>query len=132
MVLRALASLVVIDADGGKEGLELGARLKADSYAAIVPLAALGGRHATDQVEAWFAAGADEVITPLFEPAEQLSRLDGLLTRSSRDVAVNPPTPLPRTTEIEREIRRRMEAGDPFAGGYARLDHIQQYNQLYS
>src|SRR3989441_6797386 len=128
MVLRSLPSLVVIDSDGGKQGLELCARLKADSYAAIVPLAALGGRHATDQVEAWFAAGADEVITPLFEPAEQLSRLDGLLTRSSPDVAVNAPTPPPGTTEIEREIRRRMEAGDPFAGGLVHLAHFQEYN----
>src|SRR5437870_10212611 len=132
MVLRSLPSLVVIDADGGKQGLELCARLKADSYAAIVPLAAVSGRHATDQVEAWFQAGADEVITPLFEAAEQVSRLDGLLTRSSRDVAVNPSTRLPGTTEIEREIRRRMEAGDLFAVCYADLDHFKEYNDRYS
>ncbi len=132
MVLRSLPSLVVIDADGGKQGLELCARLKADSYAAIVPLAAVSGRHATDQVEAWFQAGADEVITPLFEPAEQVSRLDGLLTRSSRDVAVNPSTRLPGTTEIERAIRRRMEAGDLFAVCYADLDHFKEYNDRYS
>src|SRR5881409_1303447 len=132
MVLRSLPSIVVIDADGGKQGLELCARLKADSYAAIVPLAAVSGRHATDQVEAWFQAGADEVITPLFEPAEQVSRLDGLLTRSSRDVAVNPSTRLPGTTEIEREIRRRMEAGDLFAVCYADLDHFKEYNDRYS
>src|SRR3989449_5699240 len=132
MVLRSLPSLVVIDADGGKQGLELCARLKADSYAAIVPLAALGDRHATDQVEAWFAAGADEVITPLFEPAEQVSRLDGLLTRSSRDVAGNPSTRLPGTTEIEREIRRRMEAGDLLAACYAGLGHFKEDNEGYS
>src|SRR2546428_485989 len=113
------ATLVVIGADGGKRGLGLCGRLKADSYAAIGPLAALGGRHATDQVEAWFAAGADEVITPLFEPAEQLSRLDGLLTRSSRDVAVNPSPPLPGTPGIEREIPRALEAGCPFGAGCA-------------
>src|SRR5881409_2468675 len=132
MVLRSLPSIVVIDADGGKQGLELCARLKADSYAAIVPLAAVSGRHATDQVEAWFQAGADEVITPLFEAAEQVSRLDCLLTRSSRDVAVNPSTRLPGTTEIEREIRRRMELGEFFAVCYADLDHFKEYNDRYS
>src|SRR2546427_11504135 len=122
MVLRSLPSLVVIDADGGKQGLELCARLKADSYAAIVPLAAVSGRHATDQVEAWFQAGADEGITPLFEAAEQVSRLGGPVTRPSRGGAVDPPTRPPRTQEDEREIPRRMGAGAPFAAWYAEPD----------
>ncbi len=132
IVLRSLPSLVVIDADGAGAGLELCRRLKGDPYSAIVPLAAVGGRHATERVREWFAAGADEVITPLFEPAEQLSRLDGLLTRTARDVAVNPSTRLPGTTEIEREIRRRMENGDLFAVCYADLDHFKEYNDRYS
>src|SRR3989475_8624240 len=129
MVLRSLPSLVVIDADGGKQGLELCARLKADSYSAIVPLAAVSGRHATDQVEAWFQAGADEVITPLFEAAEQVSRLDGLLTPPSRDVAVNPSTRPPGNTEIEREILRRMGAGHPVAVCYVVLDPFKEYEE---
>jgi diguanylate cyclase (GGDEF)-like protein len=133
MVLRSLPSLVVIDADGSSSiGLELCARLKADSYSAIVPLAAVATRHTTDGVKAWFAAGADEVITPLFEPAEQASRLDSLIHRAERDVAVNPSTRLPGTTEIERAIRRRMENGELFAVCYADLDHFKEYNDRYS
>ena len=133
MVLRALPSLVLVDADGTKdEGLKLCLRLKSDPYMAIVPLAAVAGRHSTDRVREWFAAGADEVITPLFEPAEQAGRLDGLVTRTQRDVAVNPSTRLPGTTEIEREIRRRMETGAPFAVCYADLDHFKEYNDRYS
>src|SRR2546425_6879355 len=127
MVLRSLPRLVVIDAEGGPEGLELCARLKADSYSAIVPLAVLTSRHATERVQQWFAAGADEVITPLFEPAEQAVRLDGLMARMARDVAVNPSTRLPGTTEIERAIRRRMENGELFAVCYADLDHFKEY-----
>src|SRR2546430_6042263 len=102
MVLRSLPSLVVIDADGGKQGLELCARLKADSYAAIVPLAAVSGRHATDQVEAWFQAGADEVITPLFEAAEQGSRLGGPPTPPAPERAGDPSTPPARTPGSQR------------------------------
>lgn len=133
MVLRSLPSLVVIDADAvGADGLELCHRLKADPYTAIVPLAVVSGRHATERVRAWFTAGADEVITPLFEPAEQAGRLDGLLTRTARDVAVNPSTRLPGTTEIEREIRRRMENSELFAVCYADLDHFKEYNDRYS
>ena len=44
------------------------------------------------------------MLTPLFEPVEQAGRLDGLVARAERDVAVNPSTRLPGTTEIEREI----------------------------
>ncbi len=84
-VLRSLPALVVIDADGGPQGLQLCARLKGDSYSAIVPL-----------------------------------------------VAVNPSTRLPGTTEIEREIRRRMEKGELFAVCYADLDHFKEYNDRYS
>lgn len=133
MVLRALPAMVLIDVDGtGASGLELCGRLKGDPYTAIVPLAAWAGRHATDLVQSWFGAGADEVITPLFEPAEQAGRLDGLMNRAARDVAVNPSTRLPGPPEIEREIRRRMEAGELFAVCYADLDHFKEYNDRYS
>jgi diguanylate cyclase (GGDEF)-like protein len=133
LVLRSLPALVVIDADGsGAAGLELCARLKSDSYSAIVPLAAVAMRHTTDAAKRWFAAGADEVITPLFEPGEQATRLDGLMTRTARDVAVNPSTRLPGTTEIERAIRWRMEHGELFAVCYADLDHFKEFNDRYS
>lgn len=133
MVLRSLPSLVLIDADAaGPAGLALCSRLKADSYSAIVPLAAVANRHTTAAVQGWFAAGADEVITPLFEPAEQASRLNGMLARTERDVAVNPSTRLPGTTEIDREIRRRMDRNEVFAVCYADLDHFKEYNDRYS
>jgi GGDEF domain-containing protein len=132
-VLRLPPTLVVVDGDSaGDEGLQLCARLKGDAYTAIVPLAVVTTRHATDAVRKWFAAGADEVITPLFEPGEQAGRLDALVTRAERDVAVNPSTRLPGTTEIEREIKRRMERGEFFAVCYADLDHFKEYNDRYS
>ncbi len=54
------------------------------------------------------------------------------MTRTERDVAVNPSTRLPGTTEIEREIRRWMENGGLFAVCYADLDHFKEYNDRYS
>lgn len=133
MVLRALPSLVLVDADStGAEGLALCTRIKADPYTAIAPLVAVAGRHVTERVQEWFSAGADEVVTPLFEPNEQSGRLDALLTRTARDVAVNPSTRLPGTTEIEREIRHRMENDERFAVCYADLDHFKEYNDRYS
>jgi GGDEF domain-containing protein len=112
--------------------LALCRRLKDDPYTAIVPVAAVASRHATEDVGEWFGAGADEVITSLFEPTEQAGRLDALLTRTARDVAVNPSTRLPGPPEIEREIRRRMDQGERFAVCYADLDHFKEYNDRYS
>ncbi len=133
MVLRALPSLVLVDADAtGATGLEACRRLKVDPYTAIVPLVAVTGRHVTERVMEWFSAGADEVVTPLFESSEQTGRLDALVNRTQRDVAVNPSTRLPGTTEIEREMRRRMEDGERFAVCYADLDHFKEYNDRYS
>src|SRR5437899_11117954 len=99
--------------------MELCSRLKGDAYTAIVPLAVVINRHATDAVRRWFAAGADEVITPLFEPGEQAGRLDALVTRAERDVAVNPSTRLPGTTEIEPACPRPMDGGERLPAGTA-------------
>ena len=131
--LRSPPLLIVVDADSsGSEGPALCRSLKDDPYTAIVPVAFLSGQHAAGRVRDWFAAGADEVITPLFEPAEQRSRLDVLLLRTERNVAVHPSTRLPGTTEIEREFRRRMEKAERFAVCYADLDHFKEYNDRYS
>jgi diguanylate cyclase (GGDEF)-like protein len=132
-VLRALPALVLIDADGQSgDGIALCRRLKGDPYTAIIPLAAIATRHATEHVRGWFVAGADEVITALFEPPERAERLEALLNRTARDVAVNPSTRLPGTTEIERDMWRRMERAEFFAVCYADLDHFKEYNDRYS
>lgn len=131
--LRNPPLLIVVDADQcGSEGAALCRALKDDPYTAIVPVAFLSAQHAAGNVGDWFAAGADEVLTPLFAPAEQRSRLDVLLLRTERNVAVHPSTRLPGTTEIERHFRRRMDQGDRFAVCYADLDHFKEYNDRYS
>jgi GGDEF domain-containing protein len=129
---RSLPALIVIAEELEDEGRTLSRRLKADPYTGIIPITVLAGGHASDHTRAWFAAGADEVITPLFEPAEQRARLDALMTRAETSVSVHPSTRLAGTTEIEREIRRRLEANEDFAVCYADLDHFKEFNDRYS
>ena len=132
MTLRALPTLVLVDSESAEVGRELCRTLKVDPYSAIVPVAFLENGHAQTAVHAAFEAGADEVLTPIFDADEQRARLDVLLTRTERDVSVHPSTRLPGTNEIEREIRRRMESGKHFAVCYADLDHFKEYNDRYS
>lgn len=133
MALRTLPALVLVDGDGAAaQGRELCQRLKADPYTAIVPVAFLADNHSAGTVHAAFRAGADEVLTPIFEPEEQRSRLDVLLTRTERNVSVHPSTRLPGTNEIEREIKRYLDAELQFAVCYADLDHFKEFNDRYS
>ena len=67
------------------------------------------------------------------EPAQrQRARVEAMLVRTERDVSVHPSTRLPGTTEIEREIRRRLESQQDFAVCYADLDHFKEFNDRYS
>jgi PleD family two-component response regulator len=133
MTLRTLPAMVLVDGDGAAaQGRELCRRLKSDPYTAIVPVAFLAANHSVASVHEAFRAGADEVLTPIFDPEEQRSRLDVLLTRTERNVSVHPSTRLPGTNEIEREIKRFMDAGGLFSVCYADLDHFKEYNDRYS
>ncbi len=131
--LRHPPSLIVVDADeAGEGGPQLCRTLKADPYTAIVPVVFISSSHASAEVREWFAAGADEVLTPIVAPEEQRSRLGVLLSRTERSVAVHPSTRLPGTTEIERDIRQRLDANAAFAVCYADLDHFKEFNDRYS
>ncbi len=133
IVLRGHPSLLFIDGDAaGDAALVLVRRLKADAFTAIVPVTVWADAHSADRVQEWFSAGADEILTGLFSAAEQRSRVEAMLVRTERDVSVHPSTRMPGTTEIEREIRRRLESEGEFAVCYADLDHFKEFNDRYS
>jgi diguanylate cyclase (GGDEF)-like protein len=133
IILRGHPSLLFVNGERmGDQALALVASLKADPFSAIVPVTILEGAHDPAAMQSWFAAGADEILTAVFPPAEQRARLDAMLVRTQRDVAVHPSTRMPGTTEIEREIRRKLEGGQEFAVCYADLDHFKEFNDRYS
>ncbi|MDH4352308.1 MAG: hypothetical protein OEW56_14260, partial [Gemmatimonadota bacterium] len=123
---RSLPAVIVVAAELDSEGRALCASLKLDPYTGVIPVAVIAPGHQSEETRAWFEIGADEVITPIFDPPEQRARLDALLARAQTAVAVHPSTRLAGTTDIEREIKRRLESGEPFAVCYADLDHFKE------
>ena len=133
IILRGHPCFLIVDGNApDNRGTDLIAQLKADSFTAIVPALILGGPHQPARMQTLFSAGADEILTDVFPLEEQRARLDALLVRSQRDVSVHPSTRLPGAPEIDREIRKRLEAGSDFAVCYADLDHFKEYNDRYS
>lgn len=130
--LRGRPRVVLFDARE-QAGVVLTAlrRLKADSYAAVVPAVIVSGDDDRAFGEA-FAAGADEVVRSSLSPEETSIRLDAMLRRSDRDLVVHPSTRLPGAVEIEADVSRRLQGTAPFAMCYADLDHFKEFNDRYS
>ncbi|MGE0555879.1 MAG: diguanylate cyclase [Gemmatimonadales bacterium] len=133
IILRGHPAFLFVDAGpAGDFGLDLVRSVKSDAFTAIIPTLILCGQYDPSSVQAWFAAGADEILTDLFPREERRARLEALLIRSERDVSVHPSTRLPGAPEIDRDIRKRLDSGADFAVCYADLDHFKEYNDRYS
>jgi GGDEF domain-containing protein len=127
--LRARPRAIVLDGRcASTDAYALCARLKRDSWTAIVPIVLLDG--SVDFGRA-FGCGADEVLSTDMEADEALARLATLLRRSDRDTDVHPSTRLPGAREIEAELGRRMARQELFAACYADLDHFKEFNDRY-
>ncbi|HVF41182.1 MAG TPA: diguanylate cyclase [Gemmatimonadaceae bacterium] len=132
MALRGRPHLVVFDGRRMHDSaLDAIARLKKDSYTAVVPALLLCTGNA-EVVTRAFDAGADEVLDTKAPAWEAVRRLEAMLARSDRDLGVHPSTRLPGARAIEAEIKQRLKGTDLFAVCYADLDHFKEYNDRYS
>ncbi len=129
---RAFPACVVLDARlAPEEALELCGRIKTDAFTAITPLGIIVGGSRPDFPSLALEAGADEVVRETSSDREQTLRLNLLLSRAARDMAVHPTTRLPGTNQIEWDLARRLESGARFAMCYADLDHFKEFNDRY-
>ena len=129
--LRSRPGVVIFDArTRAAQSLAALARLKADSYTAVVPSAIIS-QDAAEAMAAGFDAGADEVITVSTPADNVIPRLDAMIRRSERDLSVHPSTRLAGAAAIEAEIGKRLATGEAFAVCYADLDHFKEFNDRY-
>jgi GGDEF domain-containing protein len=128
---RTFPACLVLEASGDPTAvLSLCSEIKGESFTAIVPVVILAsdeGSLAADSL----AAGADDVIGDVISDREKLLRLELVMRRAERDVAVHPTTRLPGTVQIERDIADRLASGKEFAVCYADLDSFKEFNDRY-
>ena len=134
IILRGHPCFVFVTCEGREPaGLDLIRLLKSDSFTAIAPALAICDHHDPEQIQAWFGAGADEILTDIVPAGGAAGPARGAADPKPSATSRSIPRPgLPGDPEIDREIRRRLDSATEFAVCYADLDHFKEYNDRYS
>ena len=84
-VADEVPDLVILDLNmPGMSGLDVCRALRRDPSSSAVPVVMLTARTQESDVEASFAAGADDYIPKPFSPREVVSRIEAVMARASR------------------------------------------------
>ena len=115
------------------DGYEVARRIRAHPNPGVsnVPIIILTAKSETEDKLRGFEAGADDYITKPFGPQELLARVRAQIRRVEADSSLSPLTRLPGNLAIEAELRRRLDAHEPFSVLYLDLDHFKAFNDVY-
>ncbi|MEO9170225.1 MAG: response regulator, partial [Candidatus Baltobacteraceae bacterium] len=115
------------------DGYEVARRVRSHANPTIanVPIIILTAKGETEDKLRGFEAGADDYITKPFGPQELLARVRAKIRRVEVDSSLSPLTRLPGNLAIEMELRRRLDASEPFAVLYLDLDNFKAFNDVY-
>ena len=115
------------------DGYEVARRIRAHQNPSVanVPIIILTAKSETEDKLRGFEAGADDYITKPFGPQELLARVRAKIRRVEVDSSLSPLTRLPGNLAIEAELRKRLDAHDPFSVLYLDLDNFKAFNDVY-
>jgi GGDEF domain-containing protein len=132
LIQKHILDLVVIAGKGSfADELDLAKRVKKHPILSLAPLVLYHPHPVLNAIFDGFGFGADEFFFSKWDDGLFSAKLKMIISRSSRDLGVNPTTRLPGTSIIEREITRRIKKGQKFAACYADLDNFKAYNDYY-
>jgi len=112
-------------------GPEFCRQLRRDILLRHLPVIMLTGKGETRDMVTGIESGADDYLVKPFEPETLLARIRMILKRTTRSLDANPLTHLPGNSSIMEEFQSYIDAGKPFAVGYADLDKFKVYNDKY-
>jgi PleD family two-component response regulator len=113
------------------DGYEVCSRLRADPRSAHIPVIMLTAKSLSADKVLGLTAGADDYIIKPFDPMELVARAKATLARAREQRALSPQTGLPSDARTEDELRRRIEAGVPFAVVSLDADDFAAFNARY-
>ena len=131
-VARQAPDLILLDIMMPKmDGYEVCRRLKADFHTSKVPIIMLTAKSTENDKVDGLEIGANDYLTKPYSSKELLARVKGLLQWSSSERQANPLTGLPGNISIEKELKSRVESGEPFVFAMCDVDSFKAYNDRY-
>ena len=106
-------------------------QIRLDGRISHIPVIMLTAKAQTQDKLAGFDAGADDYLTKPFDPSELVARVQATLRRAAEMRSIQPLTGLPGNTSIDKELERRVAAGEPFALMHADLNNFKAFNDHY-
>jgi len=132
LIEKYVLDLVFIAGKGSfTEELNCTKRIKKHPILSLAPLVLYHPHPNIKVVLAGFNSGADEFFFSKWDHKLFSFKLKMIISRSRRDLGVNPTTRLPGTNIIEKEMSKRIKRGQNFAACYADLDNFKAYNDYY-
>jgi PleD family two-component response regulator len=124
--------LVILDQSmPGMSGFEVCRNIKRNPFTSRIPVLMLTAQADVEDKVEGFEAGADDYLAKPFDPRELRARVQALLRLVQREGDRNPTSGLPGGHAIEREIERRVAAGQEFAVCYLDLDSFKAFADTF-
>ncbi|HXF68347.1 MAG TPA: response regulator [Thermoflexus sp.] len=112
-------------------GFEVCRQLRALQHLRSVPIIMLTAMGRIEDKLKGIEVGADDYLTKPVAISELLARVKMHLRRSQRERMINPLSGLPGNPEIEKELRLRLQEGQPFGIAYIDLNRFKEFNDRF-
>jgi diguanylate cyclase (GGDEF)-like protein len=125
-------NLVILDVMMPKlDGLEVCRKMRQDFRMNQIPVIMLTAKGDLSERVRGLEGGANDYLIKPYSNEELLLRVRNVLEWNIRQKEANPLTGLPGNTAIERELKRRIGTGAPFAFLYIDIDNFKGFNDFY-
>ena len=112
-------------------GFEACEKIKNDFATSFIPVIMLTSQDQVQNKVHGLGKGADDYVIKTVDPLELQARIEMVIRRTQEQSGANPLTRLPGNLVLEREIKKRLDSGEPFSVCYCDLDNFKAYNDKY-